>query len=112
MKNNMKVKDKKMISFKKWGALLLIMCLLLFLFFTPERALRTYIFVTGYPMVAMKTDLMEVSPELATAAMLKPNEILYELSTPPIEKATEGELRYYAVEKVGFLYVPYFFGNF
>lgn len=108
----MTVKDKKTISFKKWGTLLFIMCFLLFLLFTPERALRTYIFVTGYPAVALKTELIEVSPEVAKAAMLEPNEILYELSTPPIEKATEGELRYYAVEKVGFLYIPYFFGNF
>ncbi|WP_408009845.1 hypothetical protein ACJROX_05990 [Pseudalkalibacillus sp. A8] len=35
----------------------------------------------------------------------------YTLTTPPIEKATQGELRNYLVRKIGFLYFAEFYGE-
>lgn len=91
---------------------LIILLLIAFIHLSPERSLRVYIAMMGYPKVALQTEFIEVTPEVAKTAGIDQNETLYELSNPPIEKGTEGELRYYAVEKVGIFYLPYFFGNF
>ena len=93
-------------------SLLFILLIIIFIHLSPERSLRVYIMMTGYPMIAWQTEFTEVTPEVAKIAGIATNETLYELSTPPFEKATEGELRYYAMEKIGPFYFPYFFGNF
>lgn len=93
-------------------SILLILFVISWIHLSPERALRVYVTMMGYPIEAWQSELIEVPLAVSQYAELEHNETLYELSQPPIEKATEGELRYFAVVKIGLFYQPYFFGNF
>ncbi|WP_216827366.1 hypothetical protein [Alkalihalobacterium elongatum] len=80
---------------------------------TPNLALRTYVFVTGYPISALTTEIIddEYHNTVDKEKYDEMNARAYTLTKPPIEKATQGELRNYLVKKFGFFYVVEFYGE-
>lgn len=80
---------------------------------TPSMALRTHIFLMGYPKVAISSEIIEDKEHNAVdqdkfAAL---NAKAYTLTNPPIEKATHGELRNFLVRKFGFLHFAEYYGD-
>lgn len=80
---------------------------------TPHLALRTYVFVTGHPVAAVTTGIVENEyiNQVDHDKMDEKNAKAYTLTKPPIEKATQGELRNYLVKKVGFIHLVEFYGE-
>jgi hypothetical protein len=80
---------------------------------TPESALKTHIFLTGHFSKAISTDVIEdvEHNEMDKDDLIKENAKCYRLTDPPIEKATQGELRNYKVRKIGFIYFAKYYGE-
>lgn len=93
--------------------LLSLMGLVYLLHSTPHTALRTYVFFSGYPIVALTTDIVddEYHNRVDKAKFKKLNGKAYTLTKPPIEKATQGELNNYLVRKFGIIHYVEFYGN-
>lgn len=85
---------------KKISILVVGVCIFLLLHITP------------YPKVAMTYGIIDdqfhnkIDQEKFEALNAK----AYTLTKPPIEKATQGELRNFLVRKIGFLYFAEFYG--
>ncbi|MCS0670304.1 hypothetical protein NX023_03390 [Cytobacillus firmus] len=73
---------------------------------TPVMALRTHVFFSGNPAAAIGSGSIEDDfyNEVDQDKFVKLNAKAYTLTKPPVEKATQGEVRNYLVEKYGFLY--------
>ena len=98
---------------KKWGFLIGIVSVFIVLHLSPILALRTHLFLTGYPKAALTSGIIEdeyhnqVDKEKFESLSAK----AYTLKVPPIEKETDGELRNFLVKKVGFLYFAEYYGD-
>ncbi|WP_175987560.1 hypothetical protein [Bacillus sp. Marseille-Q1617] len=98
---------------KKWIGIVSGLLLFIVLHSTPHLALRTKVFFMGYPADAFTTGIVnyEYEKEVNGGASSSLNGKTYTLTEPPVEKATQGELRNYLVKKVGFLYFAEYFGE-
>ncbi|WP_121612702.1 hypothetical protein [Mesobacillus foraminis] len=94
-------------------AVAILIALLIGLHSTPKLALRTYVFFTGYPIAAVTTGIIgdEYHNQVDKEAFARINAKAYTLTKPPVERATQGELRNYLVRKIGFLYVVEYYGE-
>lgn len=80
---------------------------------TPNLAVRTYVFVSGNPIIAMTTDIMDYN-NYSTGekeSYEQMNAKIYTLTNPPIEKATQGMLENYLVKRYGFFHYVEFYGH-
>ena len=74
---------------------------------TPEMAIRSYVCFMGYPISAIKADIVEyeyfnkIEDEIENSQGFK-------IMNPPIERATQGELNTYIVTKKWIFYVARF----
>jgi hypothetical protein len=80
---------------------------------TPSMALRTYVFFLGYPKAAISSGIIEDKEhnEVDRDKFAELNAKAYTLINPPIEKATQTELRNFLVWKFGFLHFAKYYGN-
>ncbi|GAE25544.1 hypothetical protein JCM9140_1544 [Halalkalibacter wakoensis JCM 9140] len=94
-------------------ALTLFIGLIYLLHSTPHLAVRTYVFFTGYPVAAVTTNIIhdDYHNEVDKEKFAEWNAKAYTLTKPPIEKATQGELRNYLVKKRGFFHIVEFYGE-
>lgn len=100
---------------KKTKILILLILLAFFIIvhLSPQLALRTHVFFMRYPVKSLITDIEEdklVSKD-DKEEFNRDNKKVYLLTNPPVEKATQGELRRYTVKKVGLLYFAEFLGE-
>ncbi|MFG6494648.1 hypothetical protein P8610_04775 [Fictibacillus sp. UD] len=92
---------------------LALLIVFIVLHLSPQLALRTHVFVMGYPIKAIVTEIEEdklVSKD-DQEEFERANKKVYLLTDPPIEKATQGELRRYTVKKVWLFYFAEFLGE-
>ncbi|SNS34324.1 hypothetical protein SAMN05446037_100875 [Anaerovirgula multivorans] len=87
--------------------------ILVFLHSMSTLALRTSVFLHGYPIVALTTTIQEYEPydQYNRELLQKENSRLYKLTPPPIEKATDGYLYTWKVNKKGYLYFASYYGE-
>lgn len=87
--------------------------IILLLHSTPNLALRTHLVFLGYPIVAIKTGIIDddYHNEVDKDELKVLNAKAYTLTKPPIEKATDGKLRNFIVKKRGFLYIAEYYGE-
>ena len=91
----------------------LVISIIVLLHSIPTLALRTSIFFHGHPIVALTTEIEEHEPYSPEDSELleKENAKLYRLTTPPIEKATQGHLYTWKVKKRVFIYFADYHGE-
>ncbi|MFE3572932.1 hypothetical protein [Lysinibacillus sp. NPDC059133] len=80
---------------------------------SPSIALRTHVFFLGYPKAAISSGIIEDKEhnEVDKDKFAELNAKAYTLTNPPIEKATQGELRNFLVRKFGFLHFAEYYGD-
>ncbi|MGD6993226.1 hypothetical protein [Sutcliffiella horikoshii] len=93
--------------------LISLIAVVLLLHSTPHTALRTYVFFSGNSIIALTTDIVddEYHNRVDEEKFEKLNGKAYTLTKPPIEKATQGELRNYLVRKFGIFHYVEFYGE-
>lgn len=69
---------------------------------SPERALRTKVFLLGYPKAALTSEIVDYT--YLNINFDEKNHSGYAFTAPPIETATQGVLDTYLVKKTGILY--------
>lgn len=104
---------KKLIVKKEVVFLAVIAIIFLLLHSKPDTAIRTKVFFMGYPKAALTSVIIddEFHNEVDKARFAELNAKAYTLTKPPIEKATQGELRNYLVRKFGFLHFAEYYGE-
>ncbi len=85
--------------------LLVVLCIV-YCTMTPLGALRLRILLSGYPMAALKPDLL---PE-TNRMYLEPDQIGYSLGNPPFEWDTQAQLVNWVVTKRGLFYSARYYG--
>ena len=98
---------------KRIGIILLVVGIFLLLHSSPHMALRTHVFFLSYPKAALSSSIIDdqFHNEIDQEKFAELNAKAYTLTKPPIEKATQGELRNFLVRKIGFLYFAEFYGE-
>lgn len=99
---------------KKWISItVVIIGVFVLLHSTPNMALRTHVFFMGYPKAAITSGIIEdeFHNQIDKEKFVELNAKAYTLTKPPIEKATEGELRNFLVKKIGFLHFAEYYGE-
>lgn len=98
---------------KKLIILAVLGVLFILLHSTPVMALRTHVFLSGYPAEAIGSGIIkdDFHNEVDQDKFAELNAKAYTLTEPPVEKATQGELRNYLVRKYGFLYFAEYYGE-
>jgi hypothetical protein len=98
---------------KKISILVVGVGIFLLLHSTPHMALRTHVFFMSYPKEAMTSGIIDdqFHNKIDQEKFAELNAKAYTLTKPPIEKATQGELRNFLVRKIGFLYFAEFYGE-
>ncbi|MER1985909.1 MAG: hypothetical protein ABS948_08470 [Solibacillus sp.] len=66
---------------------------------TPTAALRTHLFLLGYPTSAFGSDFIQH------------DDSLYKLTKPPVERATQGTLTTFIVHQYGPIYIAQYYGE-
>lgn len=108
--------EKEARYLKKKRQLLFIIALVAFIVLlhaTPGLALRTHVFMLGYPKAAFTSGIVDddyhnrVDKDFFSSI----NARAYTLTEPPVEKATQGELRNFLVRKIGFFYIAEYYGE-
>jgi hypothetical protein len=86
---------------------------LLLLHSTPSMALRTQVFIMGYPKAALTSGIVddEYHNKVDKDKFAELNAKAYTLTKPPTEKATQGELSNFLVRKIGLFYVAEYYGD-
>lgn len=104
---------KKLIMKKPIIFLIALAIILLLLHLTPSMALRTQVFIMGYPKAALTSGIVDdvYHNKVDKDKFTELNAKAYTLTKPPIEKATEGELRNFLVRKIGFFYLAEYYGD-
>jgi len=104
---------KKLIAKKEVIFLVALLTIFLLLHSTPDTALRTHLIFMGYPKVALTSTIIddEYHNEVNKDKFAELNAKAYTLTKPPIEKATQGELRNFLVRKIGFFYLADYYGD-
>ncbi|MGP4079430.1 hypothetical protein ACTWQL_05895 [Pseudalkalibacillus sp. R45] len=95
---------------KSISVMVVIVVVFLLLHSTPTL---TQVFLMGYPKAAITSGIIEddFHNEIDINRFDQLNAKAYTLTTPPIEKATQSELRNYLVKKIGFLHFAEFYGE-
>ncbi|MCA1030326.1 hypothetical protein LCL95_04640 [Bacillus timonensis] len=104
----------KNLIIKKESIILIVLAIIfLLLHSTPNTALRTKVFFMGYPKAALTSAIIddEYHNEVDKNKFAELNAKAYSLTKPPIEKATQGELRNFLVKKFGFLHFAEYYGE-
>jgi hypothetical protein len=99
---------------KRWiGLVSVLLLLFIMLHSTPHMALRTKVFLMGYPASAITSSIVddEFHNDMNKDTFTSLNAKAYTLTKPPVEKATQGQLRNYLVRKVGFLHFAEYYGE-
>ncbi|URM32663.1 hypothetical protein LLY41_20380 [Cytobacillus firmus] len=98
---------------KKLIPLAILGVLIILLHSTPNMALRTHVFFSGYPAAAIGSGIIEddFHNEVDRDRFAELNAKAYTLTEPPVEKATQGKLRNYLVRKYGFNYFAEYYGE-
>ena len=74
---------------------------------TPEMAIRTHVFLMGYPISAIKAEIVEYEYLSSTHSKIE-NSQGFKIINPPVERATQGELDTYLVSKKWIFYFAKF----
>ena len=96
---------------------MIILAALVFVFIllhsTPTIALKTHVFMMGYPKAAILSEVIEDEHhnKVDQEKFAELNAKAYTLTKPPTEKATQGELRNYLVKKRWFLHFAEYYGE-
>jgi hypothetical protein len=79
----------------------------------PSVALRTHLFMTGHPVVAFTTGIVddELNNKDEKGILQKENSRCYILTKPAFEKATRKNMKSYKVFKKGSLYFADYYGK-
>jgi hypothetical protein len=99
---------------KKWiGIISTFILMFLILHSTPYLAVRISVFVMGYPAAALTSGIAEdvFQKYVDTDDSSGSNDKVYTLTEPPVEEATQGQLRNYRVKKIGFLHFAEYYGE-
>ncbi|MRX72736.1 hypothetical protein GJU40_11305 [Bacillus lacus] len=102
------------IAGKKKIIILLTLGIILFvLHSTPHMALRTHVFIMGYPKAALTSEIVDdvyhnKADEQKFAEM---NAKAYTLTKPPVEKATQGILSNFLVKRIWFFFTAEYYGD-
>ena len=91
----------------KISFLLIFIGLILSSHATPEMAIRSRVFFMGYPISAIKADIVEYEYHSDIHTEIK-NSQGFKITNPPIERATQGELDTYIVSKKWIFYFAKF----
>ncbi|MBR7553738.1 hypothetical protein ACFFJI_00695 [Allobacillus sp. GCM10007491] len=104
---------KKIFLKKRIILFISVAVLFLLLHSTPNTALRTKVFFMGYPKAALTSPIIDdvYHNEVDKDQFAEMNAKAYTLTKPPIEKATQGELRNYVVKRLGFIYFAEYYGE-
>jgi nitrate reductase NapE component len=104
---------KKLIRKKELIFLVIVFTIYYILHSTPYMALRTQVFLMGYPKSAFISEIIddEYHNEVNKEEYAELNAKAYTLTKPPIEKETQGELRNFLVKKIGIFYLVKFLGD-
>ncbi len=85
--------------------LLVVLCIA-YCAMTPLGALRLRILLSGYPMAALKPELLPVPHRM----YLEQGQIGYSLGNPPFEEDTQAQLVNWVVTKHGLFYSARYYG--
>lgn len=102
---------------KKLITTLVTICFLLIIYVlihsTPYAALRTYLFMTGHPIVSFTTGIVddELHNKIDKQILEGQNAKCYTLTKPAFEKATQSKLGNYKVTEKGFLFFAEYYGE-
>jgi hypothetical protein len=98
---------------KKGIILSITILLFLVLHSTPNLALRTHVFFMGYPKAAITSGIIEdeYHNDVDKEKFTELNAKAFTLTKPPIEKATDGELRNFLVRKFGIFHFAEYYGE-
>lgn len=90
-----------------------IIALYIVLHITPTVALRTHLFMNGYPVIAFTTGIVddEFHNRIDKQILESQSAKCYTLTKPAFERATKGQLRNYKVTKKGILYFAEYYGE-
>lgn len=104
---------KKLFVKKEVILILALTTIFLILHSTPSMALRTQVFIMGYPKAALTSEIIDNNyhNEVDKEKLAVLNAKAYTLTKPPIEKATQGELRNFLVKKIGLFYLAEYYGD-
>ena len=87
--------------------------ILYFSHFSPSIAIRSHVFMLGYPKSALTSEIVEYeeSNELNKEEFDDRDMKMYTISKPPIDRDTETVLSYFLVKKVGIFYFAEYAGG-
>ncbi|PYZ96663.1 hypothetical protein CR205_13265 [Alteribacter lacisalsi] len=104
---------KKLLVKKEFIFFIAFATILVLLHATPSMALRTQVFIMGYPKAALTSPIVEDAyhNKVDEEKFAELNAKAYTLTHPPIEKATQGELSNFLVRKFGFFYAAEYYGD-
>lgn len=104
---------KKLIMKKEIIFLIAFASILLLLHSSPSMALRTQVFIMGHPIAALTSGIIddEYHNKIDKDKFAELNAKAYTLTNPPVEKATQGELRNFLVRKYGIFYLAEYYGD-
>ncbi|MBU5427657.1 hypothetical protein KQI41_14805 [Tissierella pigra] len=79
----------------------------------PTLALRTHLFMSGHPIIAFTTEIVDDEFHNKTDKQIleSQNARCYTLTKPVFDKETKGQLRNYKVTKKGFIYFAEYYGE-
>ena len=79
----------------------------------PTLALRSGIFLHGYPVSAFRAEIEEIDPPVPGDREMLENEnaVLYRITPPPVEEATQGHLFTWKVKRKFFIYFASYDGE-
>ncbi|TLS36953.1 hypothetical protein [Pseudalkalibacillus caeni] len=90
-----------------------VIVLFVSLHLTPNLALRTHVLMMGHPQAAISSSIVDdyFHNRVDKEKLAEENAKCYSLSSPPVEKSTQGFLKNYIVKKKGFLYFADYYGD-
>jgi len=90
-----------------------IIAMYIVLHITPTLALRTHLFMNGYPIVSFTTGIAddELHNRIDKEILQSQNAKCYTLTKPAFEKPTQSKLTNYKVTKKGILYFAEYYGE-
>ena len=99
--------------YKKWLPIAVLLLVVTILHSTPHLALRTHVFFLGYPKSAVMSGIVDddYHNRIDKDKFAELNAKAYTLTEPPVEKATQGELRNFLVRKIGIWHIAAYYGE-
>ncbi len=104
---------KKIKKLKLAGAIIGIIIIFNISCVTPHGALRTHLFISGHPIIAIITPIKddELHNRIDSELRQTENADFYELVIPPYYKATGTSKQSYIVRKKGIFYFAKYYGE-